>query len=333
MPNQRVRVGTHGHGAILYTWFVYLLCPVVIRCGKTQEYVGRVVEPIIHLLSISVPLALGIWAWLSDALNPLDQVGGVCFIYEYPSECDRSNESDTSIDCERGHNYSTIALIAGTGTVVPVWIGLVIAMTAVVLHIWKLELVYSRRRLNPQTARLRQTCIQAILYISAFFVTYIFVPIDQFSLRFDERPRFVFALLLKLFLPLQGFFNSAIYIRPRYVLLRAQQRGRVPAFVLIRQIVMGSSNADTDNDYNGRGDQSAGFAPELDGSILDSSSEDQQLEDEGNHSDSDEGMFPQFLVRLKGCSKSSIDKERVGGAAAVAASESSFQADKTEVLP
>lgn len=231
-----------------YNFGVSVYYVLVIRYGKSQEFLQRYVEPIIHAVATSIPLGLGIWAWVSDAINSVKQLGGLCQIYEFPFKCSATD----GVECTRGHNWKIISTFAGFGLLVPLWIGLIVAMAIVALHVRKHEVSVAQSRMNPETARLRQTCIQAMLYIVAYFVTYAFVPANQILAMLDIKPQFSIAVLLKVFLPFQGFLNFFIYIRPRYVMLKAKL-GRAASFRTIVTNLLLQGAAATNSD-----------APELD---------------------------------------------------------------------
>ena len=58
--------------------------------------------------------------------------------------------------------------------------------------------------------------VQANLYVLAFFATYIFAWISQFSLavlKKDSSEDNVFVLLASIFFPLGGFYNILVYTR------------------------------------------------------------------------------------------------------------------------
>jgi hypothetical protein len=75
--------------------------------------------------------------------------------------------------------------------------------------------------------RVRDVATQAFLYVAAFFVTY-FVPVllrilESFGFRpADEDKVYTLLVISHISLPLIGFFNLLIYIRPRYLRTRSE---------------------------------------------------------------------------------------------------------------
>jgi hypothetical protein len=82
---------------------------------------------------------------------------------------------------------------------------------------------------QSQDAKIRAVAVQSLLYVIAFFATYIWTIGLRFMESYcihenDEAAIFPLLLLQAFFLPMFGFFNVLVYIRPRYL----QVRGRFP---------------------------------------------------------------------------------------------------------
>jgi hypothetical protein len=76
----------------LYNFGLFFDYVLIIRDRNSQEYIVRFIEPTIHGVAISIPIALGIWAWVSGALNTGANVGGLCYINEFPAGCTESDK-------------------------------------------------------------------------------------------------------------------------------------------------------------------------------------------------------------------------------------------------
>jgi hypothetical protein len=89
------------------------------------------------------------------------------------------------------------------------------------------SVVATQNRNRSSEFRIRQTALQAGLFVGAFILTYLWTSV----LRLMENDGkvtsgyFAVALLSAFFYPLQGFFNFFIYVRPRYVELSRQNPG------------------------------------------------------------------------------------------------------------
>jgi hypothetical protein len=65
----------------LYNFGLAMYYLMIIRYGKSQEYVARYVEPYVHTISVSIPIAVTSWALFSAVLNPLPFLGGGVVFY------------------------------------------------------------------------------------------------------------------------------------------------------------------------------------------------------------------------------------------------------------
>lgn len=78
---------------------------------------------------------------------------------------------------------------------------------------------------DSQTRRVRAVATQAFLYVGSFVTAYVWTAILRImeSLEFDaedEASIFPILVLQALFVPIQGFFNLLVYVRPRYLRAR-----------------------------------------------------------------------------------------------------------------
>jgi len=69
-----------------------------------------------------------------------------------------------------------------------------------------------QNRINDEK---RETIKQALLYTSAFILTYFFLTVSEFFKMFLGGTPVVLQILMSVFYPLQGFWNFIFYIRPR----------------------------------------------------------------------------------------------------------------------
>jgi len=76
-----------------------------------------------------------------------------------------------------------------------------------------------RSRLYKKATRSRQIAIQGMLYVCAFYITWLF-PTIQRLMELANKKSFVVQFFDSTLLPLQGLFNFIIFIRPRLVAYR-----------------------------------------------------------------------------------------------------------------
>jgi len=220
-------VGMYNLGLSLYYY-------LSLRAKKKQRFISTYVEPIIHFVCLILPLTIGVWAWVSEALNPLRGVGGWCYIYKFPPRCNELED----VECTRGSNWFAIGAISMLGKGVPVWLGIVIAMTLLWRYVRAQEKSVERYRSHPETARTRQAFHQALMYIFAYFLTYIFSLVNLFLPSDAIVWNFYVALMVKITLPLQGFFNFSIYIRPRIFSMRERNEYKDKPFLELVYIII-----------------------------------------------------------------------------------------------
>jgi hypothetical protein len=244
---------------IPYNFGLALYYLLIVRYGKTQEFVACYVEPYIHILALSVPMGITLWALYTNGLNPLPILGGWCAIAAFPPLCNAA-----AGECTRGlmHRATVSAMLFGV--LLPSFIGIAIIMVMIIRHVRGRIAAVVRYRTQPrldQTAR--QTVTQALLYIVASLLpnaillvnhvlNYVF-PTHQVTLRF------VVSFLIKLILPLQGLFNLIIYVRPRYTVLRREKGDSFSFFSIMSEIIVGVPCRRSKEDE----DHADDFAPEL----------------------------------------------------------------------
>jgi len=78
-----------------------------------------------------------------------------------------------------------------------------------------------RKRIYKQYEKSRLIATQGILYVCAFYVTWLFPTISRIT-GFFGKQYYVIQILDSTLLPMQGLFNFIIYIRPRYVAYRQE---------------------------------------------------------------------------------------------------------------
>ena len=72
---------------------------------------------------------------------------------------------------------------------------------------------------NCKRTRTRETLNQALLYIGAYFITYIFGYCLHIYLLIGQLPPPFLTILSFIFYPMQGFWNFFIFMWPRYILV------------------------------------------------------------------------------------------------------------------
>ncbi|KAI2501671.1 hypothetical protein MHU86_12795 [Fragilaria crotonensis] len=249
-----------GASLLPYTFGLAIYYLLIIRYGKTQEYIARYVEPYIHILSISIPMGVAFWALFASVLNPMPFLGGWCSITRYPPLCDAE-----AGECTRGFTNRTTSAALLFGVMLPSFLGIAIIMIVITCHVrGRIAAVVRYRTLRRLRETARQTVVQSLLYIAASLLPNALLLVNHslnfFFPTYQVTVRFVIAFLVKLILPLHGLFNVIIYIRPRFITLRRKRGDSVSFVSLLSEIVVGKKSRPVESDDDHHAD---GYTPEL----------------------------------------------------------------------
>ena len=77
-----------------------------------------------------------------------------------------------------------------------------------------------KKKLFNNASKSRQIAIQGMLYVCAFYITWLFPTIQRIMELSGSEQHFIVQLFVTFLLPLQGLLNFAIYIRPRFMALK-----------------------------------------------------------------------------------------------------------------
>ena len=230
-------VGAAIYNAILC---IYYICS--IRFGMKDEIFRRCLEPWLHLCAISLSLFLVIFAWHYQQINPSPVQFTWCAYTRYPYWC---GEDDEECSYERGQPEVALILpIVVTASII------IIAATVVISMIMIIRCVYSRERLlkaymgaNDAISRGNQrrlsayrsdvqytkaVVFQALMYTLVFFAVWHYPLLNAVIDRdrgapYESNQAKEIALLV--FRPLQGFFNTIIFIHHKVRKVRRHHRG------------------------------------------------------------------------------------------------------------
>jgi hypothetical protein len=178
-----------------------------------------------HLLSLGVPVVLGIVGLTMELYTPNGLGFQRCYIGTYPPGCDQM----PGVECYRGNEKSTLLQL---------WFSIYLAAPAyslvaifTVLIYWTTRQEYRRSSANDRNSVLnsaRETRRQSLAYGIMSFNSFIWICIpvriqkSVHGITPEELLNIIYPLqvLAVVFWPLQGFFNMIIFTRPRFVRLR-----------------------------------------------------------------------------------------------------------------
>jgi Serpentine type 7TM GPCR chemoreceptor Srv len=201
--------------AMLYTGVLAFYFLLTIRFGVTEKTLARQYEPWMHAVAIGYPLLTAIMGAFLHLYHEAYFWTG-CWVVDYPVSCHEENG-----EC-RNEKIGWVFM--------GIWIIFVMVALAAINGVifWHVRHQNQRVRRNSlsserQDKRINQVAVQASLYVLAFGATFIWTVISKImeSRLFTEADAFPILVLNSLFLPLTGFFNLCIYLRPRFQKTRA----------------------------------------------------------------------------------------------------------------
>ena len=214
---------------------IYYLC--TIRYKMSEERIKKFVEPVLFCLSLVAAFTPAIQLLQGQYLNPqpyeaLCGIGGY-----YPRDC----EIDDGVECIRGDPDSNVferIKNAFLFTNISLFLVIVVSMILIILTVHRAEKskrkphraarssnghecpsseregLHDAKAISPsmsnevERTELMGTILrQALMYISAYFFTWIFTTIS-----FVKQEVWAIQILKCVFQPLQGFFNALIFI-------------------------------------------------------------------------------------------------------------------------
>lgn len=206
------------YNALLAFYFLLL-----IRNGVAEHTIVGRYEPYMHACALTFALGL---AFAGLGLKLYNSANLWCWIAPYPSDCQGSRGQSGNIECERGFNawiYRWVFFYA------PLWFTIVVVSLFMGM-IWYTVRQYELRSAGNDTEsrrrfeKSRKVTVQALSYVVAFYITWIFGTINRLLQLFTGESYFPLMLLHSIFTPAQGFLNFLVYFRPKMCRKRKETR-------------------------------------------------------------------------------------------------------------
>lgn len=226
-------------GVLYYNTGLMLYFVTTIRYGWTEAFTKKWLEPFVHVWALLVPFSQAVAGLFLGIFNPIGY-GNFCHISPYPPLCGLFENA-----CTRGLSARLLYTLFCT---IPESVLLAIIYVSIAL-IYCTVRSQGRRALavtaNRETirARTKAVAIQSLLFALIFFNTWIYTvlgPLLAYTVKQAPvliKAEFILSVMTSTFLPLQGFFNFCVYIRPRFVRFWVDQQ--LPVCVALRLAVFG----------------------------------------------------------------------------------------------
>jgi len=246
-----------GYSAMLS---IYYMATIVY--SKTEDMLTRKFEPFMHAFAILPPL---ICAAIGAQKKYFFSQIGQCWIED---PCLSSKECDGWDGFGKG-GWLVIAVVT--------W-GFINTSTTLLCMITIYRTINTRAKAMKRYTAVatappsrmeisaKESAKQGLLYMSAFIFTYMW-PLVSISVQsipgssFLKKTTYIFAAI---FLPLQGFWNVLVYIRPRFVTIQRENEGL--SFISIMKRIIYSREAPKRRSQRNR--RSIGFDPVVRDCIL-----------------------------------------------------------------
>jgi len=260
-------IGQFVPSTAIYNAFLGLFYLCTIKYGWRDEALKKL-EWTCHISALSFALVTGIICLHLELFNPAFIH---CWIADHPKGCTQ----DPNVECTRGDGNLALALGWGF-YYVPVYIGFVVASFSMWLVYWhvrsveKATLKYSVRALSTpvlsglssdenaasivsgafRQAKIsqqrkeeekrklqlsRQVFKQGMWYLFAFFATWFWPTVTTICESFGYYYYWIL-VLLAITLPMQGFLNWIVYIRPRFLRYREKHDQWSFGYALMRAL-------------------------------------------------------------------------------------------------
>ena len=221
-----------GAGTCLYNGMISIFYVLTIAYNISDEVMASKVEPFFHLIPCFYLLLSGIFITVQQAFNP---AGVLCMISSHPRNC--SAEPDT--DCIRGENAKRVMFLF-TGPIILMAVLITVCMVVIIRTVNKQEETMESYRMSSITlpgniqsmrresftgrsgqgsfSRSRNQKVaftQCTLYVTVFYLAWVpGIVYNIVSIRIGHRFESMI-VFTAFFVPLQGFFNCAIFLRPK----------------------------------------------------------------------------------------------------------------------
>jgi hypothetical protein len=211
--------------AFFYSGMLSFYFLLTVRFGIKEATFAKRIEPWLHVVSLGYPLLTATIGAVLGFYHE-NELGQGCWVTDYPEGC-----GDAAEDAEECKSPLIGWVFGGLPIAL---ILLCIAMNNCVIYLYVRRTINRGRRRSSfvttgqdsQTKRIRAVATQAFLYVGAFLMTYLWGVVlkimesGSYDAQ-DEATVFPILVLQATMLPLTGFFNLCIYVRPRYMRCRS----------------------------------------------------------------------------------------------------------------
>jgi hypothetical protein len=240
--------------AMWYNGMLSFYFLATIRFAIKTDVFARRIEPFMHIVAIGWNLIAAstglVMGWYREM-----KIGQFCWITRWPEGCEETETCHSTL----------LAYMVGALPAIFFFLGVLINNFLIYTHVRRTLYKSKSRTLSDTTQqdrRIHQTvATQAFLYVGSFYMTYIWTFILKVLNAQDldsESQVFPLLVLQSIFMPMQGFFNLLIYVRPAYVKYRKHYPEASSIRILKQLIFLGKNCDDGTNECSLAADKAAG---------------------------------------------------------------------------
>ena len=188
-------------GSALYNLCLAIVYYLIVKHGKTENWLRSNVEPWMHIgcICYNIGLAIAMLPFGFDAYNNSDTFG-----------CAPSDKVHIVVDI---FMYYAILLVIGLITIL-----MILLYRSVKENERKVQKYSTRGSMRNLSKQSRSIAYQCFAFSGSFYVVYIPFIVYFFielSLNHDAYDQYLRGVLVYILIPLQGFLNALVYFRPR----------------------------------------------------------------------------------------------------------------------
>jgi len=208
---------------------------MTIRGGMTEDAFRTRVEPWLHLICNAYPLITAVSGSIVGVYRE-NEIGPGCWVNKYPENCGPD-------PTETGETCKSVMIAWIFGGIPMLFLFVVVAVNNWLIYFFVRRTIEKSKRhsriaatragmseatarslraATAQEKRIQTVATHAFLYVMAFLSSQMWIMIlrllegANLATASDEDQLFPILLLAQVFVPLQGFFNLLIYLRPLY---------------------------------------------------------------------------------------------------------------------
>lgn len=213
---------------VMYNATLSLYYFLIIDKGWTDDKISKI-EPFFHLNAFAWGIGTCVAGIILELFNPL---GWSCYITGYPLGCKESWENNGVTTCNRGDNskiYQWAFFYAPLWAIMLISTGLMYSVYRCVKNQELRTSAYASHTVETS----KKIARQALYYLGAFYVSWTFPTIDKLIYLFTGNISYAIILLSAMLMPMQGFFNLLVYMRPTYLRCKNPQQNFLMAWFKI----------------------------------------------------------------------------------------------------